>query len=99
MSGKIHNTINSTIGGLKQHLGHVIGNENLEAKDAAQKAQAEAAQHEAAQHASEAKTHTHKSANKTGSGVQTTVDPITGDKSLETQGHTSSAPSDTQRSV
>ncbi|KAF9109892.1 hypothetical protein BGX30_008204, partial [Mortierella sp. GBA39] len=44
MTDRISNTYNSTLGGAKQTIGETIGNTNLAASGAQQKAQADAAQ-------------------------------------------------------
>ncbi|KAG0285130.1 hypothetical protein BGZ97_007924 [Linnemannia gamsii] len=92
ISEKVSNTANSYIGGAKQTIGETIGNTNLAASGAQQKAQADAAQK-----AADAKTHAEGLGNKAQSKVQQNVGSLTGDTSMEARGQANEVRGDIQR--
>ncbi|KAF9952652.1 hypothetical protein BGZ72_006016 [Mortierella alpina] len=94
ISDKISNTANSYIGGAKQSVGNAIGNPDLAANGASQKAQADAAQR-----AADAKTHAEGVGHKVEGQVQQTVGSATGNTTLEARGHANEARGDLERSV
>ncbi|KAG0286131.1 hypothetical protein BGZ97_007542 [Linnemannia gamsii] len=94
MTERIQNTANSYIGGAKQTIGETIGNSNLAASGAQQKAQADAAQK-----AADAKTHAEGVGHKIQGEVQQNVGSLTGNTSMEARGHANEARSDLERKV
>ncbi|KAG9324892.1 hypothetical protein KVV02_003299 [Mortierella alpina] len=94
ITDKISNTANSYIGGAKETVGNAIGNSNLAANGASQKAQADAAQK-----AADAQTHTEGVGHKIEGQVQQTVGSATGNTTLEARGHANEARGDIERSV
>ncbi|KAK3839708.1 MAG: hypothetical protein J3R72DRAFT_525197 [Linnemannia gamsii] len=82
ISDKVSNTYNSTMGGAKQTLGETLGNTNLAASGAQQKAQADAAQK-----AADAKTHAEGLGHKAKGEVQQNVGSMTGNTGMEARGH------------
>ncbi|KAF9910575.1 hypothetical protein EC991_006134 [Linnemannia zychae] len=94
ISEKVSNTANSYIGGAKQTIGETIGNSNLAASGAQQKAQADSAQK-----AAEAKTHAEGLAHKAQGQVQQNVGSLTGNTSQEARGHANEIKGDIQRNV
>ncbi|KAF9178872.1 hypothetical protein BGZ51_007295 [Haplosporangium sp. Z 767] len=94
ISEKITNATNSYVGGAKQTVGNTIGNPDLAASGASQKAQAEAAQRTA-----EAKVHAEGLGHKTKGNVQQTVGSVTGNNSLEARGHANEVRGDLERNV
>ncbi|CAO3574249.1 unnamed protein product [Mortierella alpina] len=94
LTDKISNTANSYIGGAKQTVGNAIGNPDLAANGASQKAQAEAAQK-----AADARIHAEGLGHKVEGQVQQTVGSITGNTSLEARGHANDVRGDLERSV
>ncbi|KAI1314335.1 hypothetical protein EDD11_002276 [Mortierella claussenii] len=94
VTNRLSNTANSYIGGAKETLGNAIGNTDLAASGAAQKAQADAAQA-----AADAKTHAEGTGHKVEGRVQQTVGSLTGDTSLQARGHANEAKGDIERHV
>ncbi|KAI1320932.1 hypothetical protein EDD11_009255 [Mortierella claussenii] len=92
MTDRISNTANSYIGGAKQSIGETIGNNNLAASGAEQKAQADARQA-----AADAKTHTEGVGHKIEGKAQQTVGSITGNTSQQARGHANEAKGDLER--
>ncbi|KAF9963065.1 kinesin-like nuclear fusion protein [Mortierella alpina] len=91
---KITNTANSYIGGAKQTVGETLGNNNLAANGAAQKAQAESAQRLA-----DAKIHTEGVGHKVEGEAQAKIGSLTGDRSMQARGEANQALGDIQRNV
>ncbi|KAG0325984.1 hypothetical protein BG000_001579, partial [Podila horticola] len=89
---RLHNTANSTIGGMKQSVGNTIGNPELAARGAAQKAHAESTQH-----AADAKTHAEGLGNQIKGHAQQVAGSLTSDHSLQAKGHANEAKGDVQR--
>ncbi|KAF9150659.1 hypothetical protein BG015_007505 [Linnemannia schmuckeri] len=94
MTDRISNAFNSTVGGAKQSIGETIGNNNLAASGAQQKAQADAAQK-----AADAKTHAEGVGNKVKGSVQQNVGSMTGNTSMEARGHANEVRGDMKRNV
>ncbi|KAG0261529.1 hypothetical protein BG011_000935 [Mortierella polycephala] len=94
ITDKISNTANSYIGGAKQTVGNTIGNSDLAASGASQKAQADAAQK-----AADAKLHAEGVGHKVQGNVQQTVGAATGNTTLEGRGHANEARGDVERNV
>ncbi|KAH7049815.1 hypothetical protein BKA57DRAFT_461296 [Linnemannia elongata] len=94
MTDRISNTANSYIGGAKQTIGETIGNNNLAASGAQQKAQADAAQK-----AADAKTHAEGVGHKVQGEVQQNVGSLTGNTSMEARGHANEVRGDLERKV
>ncbi|KAF9150660.1 hypothetical protein BG015_007506 [Linnemannia schmuckeri] len=94
ISEKVSNTANSYIGGAKQTIGETIGNNNLAASGAQQKAQADAAAQ-----AATAKAHTEGLGHKAKGEVQQNVGSLTGNTSMEARGHANEVRGDMQRNV
>ncbi|KAF9143449.1 hypothetical protein BGX30_000424 [Mortierella sp. GBA39] len=94
ITDKVTNTANSYIGGAKQTIGQAIGNTNLAASGAQQKAQADAATE-----AATAKAHTEGLGHKAQGEVQQNVGSLTGNTSMEARGHANEARGDIQRNV
>ncbi|KAF9967465.1 hypothetical protein BGZ70_009459 [Mortierella alpina] len=94
MTDRLQNTANSTIGGAKQTLGNAIGNPDLAASGASQKAQADAAQK-----AADAKTHAEGVGHNIQGTTQKAVGSVTGNSSLEARGHANDARGDLERKV
>ncbi|KAF9298553.1 hypothetical protein BGZ74_009330 [Mortierella antarctica] len=94
MSERLQNTANSTIGGMKQSIGNTLGNSELAAKGAAQKAHADTAQH-----AADARTHAEGLGNQIKGHAQQVAGSVTNDHSLEAKGHANQAKGDVQRNV
>ncbi|KAG0274285.1 hypothetical protein BGZ96_004397 [Linnemannia gamsii] len=94
MTERMQNTANSYIGGAKQTIGETLGNTNLAASGAQQKAQADAAQK-----AADAKTHAEGLGNKVQGEVQQNVGSLTGNTSMEARGHANEIRGDIQRNV
>ncbi|KAF9325539.1 hypothetical protein BG006_010990, partial [Podila minutissima] len=88
------NTASSTIGGMKQTIGNTIGNPDLAAKGAAQKAHADTAQQ-----AADARTHAEGLGNQIKGQAQQVAGAVSNDYSLEAQGHANKAKGDVQRNV
>ncbi|KAI1305594.1 hypothetical protein EDD11_004885 [Mortierella claussenii] len=94
VTNRISNTANSYIGGAKQTLGETIGNSNLAATGAEQKAKADAAQA-----AADAKTHAEGAGHQIQGKVQQTVGSITGNTSQQARGHANEVQGDLERKV
>ncbi|KAH7049788.1 hypothetical protein BKA57DRAFT_461231 [Linnemannia elongata] len=94
MTDRISNTFNSTVGGAKQTIGETIGNNNLAASGAQQKAQADAAQK-----AADAKTHAEGVGHKVQGEIQQNVGSLTGNTSMEARGHANEVRGDLERKV
>ncbi|KAF9083669.1 hypothetical protein BGX29_002968 [Mortierella sp. GBA35] len=94
VSEKVSNTANSYMGGAKQSIGETIGNNNLAASGAQQKAQAEAAKK-----AAEAKVHSQGVGHKIQGEIQQNVGSLTGDTSMEARGHANEVRGDLERKV
>ncbi|KAF9387573.1 hypothetical protein CPB97_002354 [Podila verticillata] len=94
MTDRLHNTANSTLGGMKQTVGNAIGNPDLAATGAAQKAQAETAQQ-----AADAKTHASGLGNQVKGHAQQAAGSVTNDPTLEAKGHANQAKGNVQRNV
>ncbi|KAF8925258.1 hypothetical protein BGZ47_003404 [Haplosporangium gracile] len=96
MTGKdgLSNTANSYMGGAKQTIGETIGNNNLAASGAQQKAQADAAQK-----AADARTHAEGVGNKVKGSMQQNVGSMTGNTSMEARGHANETRGDMKRNV
>ncbi|KAF9439329.1 hypothetical protein BGZ76_003859 [Entomortierella beljakovae] len=94
VSDRLTNNANSYIGGTKQSVGQTIGNENLAATGAEQKAKADTAQA-----AADARTHAEGAGHQVQGKVQQTVGSLTGDTSMETSGHANVARGDLERKV
>ncbi|KAF9540993.1 hypothetical protein EC957_003572 [Mortierella hygrophila] len=94
MTDRISNTANSYMGGAKQTIGETIGNTNLAASGAQQKAQADAAQK-----AADAKTNAQGVGHKAQGQVQQNVGSMTGNTSMEARGHANEARGDLERKV
>ncbi|KAF9943024.1 hypothetical protein BGZ75_003841 [Mortierella antarctica] len=94
ITDKISNAANSYIGGAKQTVGDAIGNPDLAANGASQKAQADAAQK-----AADTKLHAEGVGHKIEGQVQQTVGSVTGNTSLEARGHANDVRGDLERSV
>ncbi|KAF9149748.1 hypothetical protein BG015_008444 [Linnemannia schmuckeri] len=94
MTDRISNTFNSAVGGAKQTIGETIGNNNLAASGAQQKAQADAAQK-----AADAKTHTEGIGHKVQGNIQQNVGSLTGNNSMEARGHANEVRGDLERKV
>ncbi|KAF9903365.1 Alpha-ketoglutarate-dependent dioxygenase alkB 7, mitochondrial [Linnemannia zychae] len=92
MTDRISNTFNSAVGGAKQSIGETIGNPNLAASGAEQKAQADAAQK-----AADAKTHAEGIGHKIQGQVQQTVGSAVGNNSMEARGHANEVRGDLER--
>ncbi|KAG0309324.1 hypothetical protein BGZ98_003439 [Dissophora globulifera] len=93
-SSKMSNTMNSYVGGAKQTIGETIGNQNLAASGAQQKAQADAAQA-----AADARTHAEGVGHKIEGQTQQTVGSMTGNTSMEARGHANEIKGDMERKV
>ncbi|KAG0202097.1 hypothetical protein BGX28_005279 [Mortierella sp. GBA30] len=91
---KISNTANAYIGGAKQNVGDAIGNPDLAASGASQKAQAETAQR-----AADAQTHAEGLGHKVQGQAQQTVGSSIGDTSMEARGHANEARGDIERKI
>ncbi|KAF9116000.1 hypothetical protein BGX27_005437 [Mortierella sp. AM989] len=94
MTDRLSNTANSYIGGAKQTVGQTIGNQNLAASGAEQKAQAQAAQA-----AADAKTHTEGAGHQVQGKVQQGVGSLTNNTSMEARGHANEAKGDIERKI
>ncbi|KAF9137571.1 hypothetical protein BGX30_010107 [Mortierella sp. GBA39] len=94
MTDRICNTFNSTLGGAKQTIGETIGNNNLAASGAQQKAQADAAQK-----AADAKTHAEGVGHKVQGEVQQNVGSLTGNSDMEARGHANEVRGDLERKM
>ncbi|KAF9421918.1 hypothetical protein BGZ76_003927 [Entomortierella beljakovae] len=94
MTERLSNTANSYIGSAKQSIGSALGNENLAASGAEQKAKADAAQA-----AADAKTHMEGAGHQVQGTVEQSVGSITGDASMEARGHANKAKGDIERNV
>ncbi|KAG0065939.1 hypothetical protein BGZ89_007772 [Linnemannia elongata] len=94
MTDRISNTFNSTVGGAKQTIGETIGNNNLAASGAQQKAQADAAQK-----AADAKTNAEGVGHKVQGNIQQNVGSLTGNTSMEARGHANEVRGDLERKV
>ncbi|KAF9575447.1 hypothetical protein EC968_003052 [Mortierella alpina] len=94
MTDRIQNTANSYIGGAKQTVGNAIGNSDLAANGASQKAQADAAQK-----AADAKTHAEGVGHNIQGTAQKAVGSVTGNSTLEARGHANDARGDLERKV
>ncbi|KAF9903366.1 hypothetical protein EC991_003867 [Linnemannia zychae] len=94
MTDRLSNTFNSAVGGAKQSIGETIGNTNLAASGAEQKAQADAAQK-----AADAKTHAEGVGHKIQGQVQQTVGSAVGNTSMEARGHANEVRGDLERKV
>ncbi|KAF9271856.1 hypothetical protein BGZ88_005519 [Linnemannia elongata] len=92
MTDRISNTFNSTVGGAKQTIGETIGNNNLAASGAQQKAQADAAQK-----AADAKTNAEGVGHKVQGNIQQNVGSLTGNTSMEARGHANEVRGDLER--
>ncbi|KAK3829066.1 MAG: hypothetical protein J3Q66DRAFT_324276 [Benniella sp.] len=88
------NTLHKVTGATKEKIGHVTGNESLEARGAAENAQAHAEQN-----AQKAHTHAKGVANNVEGAAQKATGHVTGDNSMKARGHFNSALGDTQRNV
>lgn len=94
MTDRLHNSANSTIGGIKQTVGNTVGNPELAAKGAAQKAHAETAQQ-----AADAKTHAEGYGNQIKGRAQQVAGSVTNDHTLQAQGHANEAKGTAQRNI
>ncbi|KAF9188537.1 hypothetical protein BGZ50_001259 [Haplosporangium sp. Z 11] len=94
MSEKISNTVNSHLGGAKQAIGNAIGNPNLAASGAAQKAQADAAQQMATN-----KIRTEGVGHTVEGEAQQKIGALTGDRVMESRGIGNQALGNVQRNV
>jgi uncharacterized protein YjbJ (UPF0337 family) len=94
MTDRLSNTANSYIGGAKQTIGETIGNSNLAASGAQQKAQADAAQK-----AADAKTHAEGVGHKVQGSVQQNVGSMTGNTDLQARGVAKEVRGDMERKV
>ncbi|KAG9324891.1 hypothetical protein KVV02_003298 [Mortierella alpina] len=94
MTDRIQNTANSYIGGAKETVGNAIGNSNLAANGASQKAQADAAQK-----AADAQTHVEGVGHNIQGTAQKAVGSVTGNTTLEARGHANDARGDLERKV
>ncbi|KAF9112800.1 hypothetical protein BGX27_002801 [Mortierella sp. AM989] len=94
MSEKISNTFNSALGGAKESIGNAVGNENLAAQGATQKAEAEtrSTTHKAQEQAQGV------SDNITGR-VKSTFGAATGNHKTEAEGHLQQAGGDIRRTL
>ncbi|KAF9574155.1 kinesin-like nuclear fusion protein [Mortierella alpina] len=91
---KMSNTANSYIGGAKQTVGETLGNTNLAASGAAQKAQADSAQRLA-----DAKIHSEGVGHKVEGEAQSKIGSLTGDRSMQARGEANQTLGDIQRNV
>ncbi|KAG0212833.1 hypothetical protein BGX28_005489 [Mortierella sp. GBA30] len=94
MTYRLSNTVNSFVGSAKQTVGESIGNPDLAAKGAAQKAQANTAQQSA-----DAQIHAQGVGNTVQGEVQKKVGAITNDPAMEARGHGNVALGDAQRNI
>ncbi|KAF9978656.1 hypothetical protein BGZ73_001309 [Actinomortierella ambigua] len=94
MTDRLNNTANQFIGAAKENVGHAIGNPNLAASGAEQRARGEAAQKMA-----DAKTHAEGLQNKAKGEIQQKVGEVTGNNSMRAKGAGNAALGDAQRSV
>ncbi|KAG0378631.1 hypothetical protein BGX24_003245 [Mortierella sp. AD032] len=94
MTDRISNTANSYIGGAKQTIGETIGNNNLAASGAQQKAQADATQK-----AADAKTHAEGLGHKLQGSVQQNVGSLTGNTDMQARGIANEVRGDMERKV
>ncbi|KAG0045340.1 hypothetical protein BGZ83_009431 [Gryganskiella cystojenkinii] len=94
MTDRLQNTANSYLGGAKQSLGNALGNPNLAAEGASQKAQAETAQRSA-----DAKTHAEGLAHSIEGNIQKTVGSAIGNPTMEAEGHGNIARGAVKRNV
>jgi len=94
MTERLSNTANQYMGSAKESIGSAIGNSDLAASGAAQRAQAEAAQRLA-----DSKTHAEGAGHTVEGQAQKKVGSLTGDKSMEARGHANETLGDMQRNV
>ncbi|KAG0271920.1 hypothetical protein BGZ95_000215 [Linnemannia exigua] len=94
MTERLSNTANSYIGSAKQTIGETIGNNNLAASGAQQKAQADAAQK-----AADAKTHAEGIGHKIQGSVQQNVGSMTGNTDMQARGVANEVRGDMERKV
>ncbi|KAF9426931.1 hypothetical protein BGZ94_005783 [Podila epigama] len=94
MTEKLSNTYNSAIGGAKESIGKVTGNQNLAGSGAAQKSEAQVAQQRA-----DAERHAKGVGHNIQGAAQRVAGSATHDHSLEARGHGNSALGDVQRNV
>ncbi|GJJ75279.1 hypothetical protein EMPS_07637 [Entomortierella parvispora] len=98
---KFSDTISSAIGGAKETFGRAVGNEQLAAEGAAQKAQAQthAANTAAQQQAQRTQQHAQGVADNVTGRVKSTVGAATGNTKMEAEGHMQSAAGSARRTV
>lgn len=94
MTERLSNTANQYMGSAKESIGSAIGNPDLAASGAAQRAQAETAQRLA-----DSKTRAEGVGHTVEGQAQKKVGSLTGDKSMEARGHANEALGDMQRNV
>ncbi|KAF9380078.1 hypothetical protein CPB97_008595 [Podila verticillata] len=94
MTERLSNTANQYMGSAKESIGSAIGNTDLAASGAAQRAQAEAAQRLA-----DNKTHAEGLGHTVEGQTQKKVGALTGDKSMEARGYGNEALGNVQRNV
>ncbi|KAG0330741.1 hypothetical protein BG004_002003 [Podila humilis] len=94
MTERLTNTANSYIGGAKETIGEKIGNPELAAAGASQKAQAESAQRMA-----DNRTRAEGAGHKLEGQAQQKVGALTGDTTLEARGKANETLGDIQRNI
>ncbi|KAF9942352.1 hypothetical protein BGZ75_001648 [Mortierella antarctica] len=94
MAEKINNAFHSAKGGAKESLGRGLGNEQMAAEGAAEKAQAQTRSN-----VNQAQQQVHGTADNLAGRTKATVGAATGNKSMEAQGHMQSATGDARRAV
>ncbi|CAO3567431.1 unnamed protein product [Mortierella alpina] len=94
MADKINNAFHNAKGGAKESLGRGIGNEQMAAEGAAEKAQAQTRSN-----VNHAQQQAHGAADNIAGRAKATVGAATGNKSMEAQGHMQNASGDARRAV
>ncbi|KAF9575675.1 hypothetical protein EC968_002238 [Mortierella alpina] len=92
MSEKINNALHNAKGGIKESLGRGIGNEQMAAEGAAEKAQAQTRSN-----VNQAQQQARGAGDNLAGRAKATVGAATGNKSMEAEGHMQSASGDARR--